>query len=179
MRKKTKLLLALSFAVLPAISSASDWQYVAGAGEKFFYMDFDSVAQVGINTKVWVRADYLKPQETDSYPKKSYQASKLLYYFDCKAKMLGVVQRVSYEKMAAEGEVVESHSKKFDPKMLDDVVPESIGEGLMDAACAGPAGRAKIKAKNRAASQEYLHRVQELWKKQQDEAAQGGAPDKS
>lgn len=161
-------------ALLTCASSAmaSDWQYVGGRpSESINHVDFDSIATLGNYKKAWIRTDYFQAQETTAtYPKKIYYAAKVLYYFDCKGKMLGGIQQVLYEKFLAKGDVVWSQSLKFDPKYLDDVVPDSVGETFINVVCGSDLARAKIKSANKireAAVEEYINDAVKKQKAQQ------------
>ena len=127
-----------------------------------FYMDFSSIAPVGAYRKAWVQINHQNEQETDGYPKKQYQTTRLLYYFDCQAKTLSTFQTVRYREKFAGGEVVESRSFKFNPKDLDDVVPDTVGETVMQTACASNAERAKLKARNTAEVAEIIRKLRAL-----------------
>lgn len=128
----------------------SDWQLVSQSEKAIYSMDFQSLAPVGAYRKAWILITHIEAQDTYGYPKKTYHSEKLLYYFDCSAKMLEVAQRVRYSDASGRGAVVETLSLKFDPKQFDDVVPDSIGETLNRVACGSPTARARIKAENDA-----------------------------
>lgn len=152
----------------PVLCQAADWQYVtkASAGDTFL-MDFTSVAPVGQYRKAWVQINHSALRETSGYPAKKYHSTRLLYYFDCKSKLLGTYQTVRYSEKFAEGDVVETKSFKFDPKDLDDAVPDTVGETVMQAGCASDAQRAKIKANNAAELASILKQLKAL---QEDQA---------
>jgi len=125
-------------------------------------MDFSSIAPVGAYRKAWVQVNHGVLQDTNGYPKKKYGTTRLLYYFDCRAKTLSTFQTVRYGDKFAQGDVVESKSFKFDPSGLDDAVPDTVGETVMNTACASNAERAKIKAKNEAEIAELVRRIKEV-----------------
>jgi hypothetical protein len=158
------LLLASSF------SFATDWQFAAGNDKTFYNIDFDSITSAANKyRKAWVKANYVEDQRTDGYPTKSYRSELILYYFDCKEKTLNATQSVMYEKFNAAGDVIQSKSIKFDAKNLDDVVPGSVGETLLNITCGTPAARAKLKAKNEADARKYMKDAQEQATKLKEE----------
>jgi len=142
---------------------AADWQRTteSSSGDTF-YMDFSSVASVGAYRKAWVQINHQNQLETDGYPKKKYQTSRMLYYFDCEGKMLSTFQTVRYAEKFAGGDVIESKSFKFNPKDLEDAVPDTVGETVMITACSSNAERAKIKARNNAELADLLKRLKAL-----------------
>lgn len=107
-------------------------------------MDGDSVVKVGAYRKAWVKETYGKPEETDSYPKKAYNGAKLLYYYNCEIGTSVPVQKVLYADQGATGDVVESRSVKFKAENMIEVVPDSVGEALLRAACGTPKYRASL-----------------------------------
>ena len=147
----------------PVLCAAADWQLTteANSGDTF-YMDFSSIAPVGTYRKAWVQINHQNQLETDGYPKKKYQTTRLLYYFDCQAKTLSTFQTVRYGEKFAGGEVVESKSFKFNSKDLEDVVPDTVGEAVMQTACTSNAERTKIKAKNAAEVAEIIKKLKAL-----------------
>lgn len=170
-----KKLLLICLLLTSAQSFASDWQYVGGPTTASNYMDFASIGSVSGYRKAWVRVDYLEAQQTSGYPAKKFASAKFLYYFDCSGKLLATTQLVLYEKHFAEGEVVSSSSSKFDPKRLDDVVPDSVGENLLNVACSD-SERTKIRAKNREADKQLQKYLDEAAKKAKE---QNSSPESS
>ena len=155
MKKFIWSVLALALATCGSVH-ASDWQLATSSDSNLLYVDFESLVPVGAYRKAWVRIDYFQDKEENDYPKKQYRSVKSLYYFDCTGKRSAVVQRTLYPRVFGEGEVVKSQSVRFNENLLDDVVPDSVGEGLLKVACATPAERAKLKAKNKAADDDLL-----------------------
>lgn len=144
---------------MPLAAQASDWQHVAETKEQWYSMDFASLVTVKNYRKAWIREDSLKDQETTGYPKKNYRSGKFLYYFDCNGRRIGSIQKILYEKMFAGGDVVESTSIKFNDNILDEVAPDTIGEGFLEVACSNPTERAKLKAKNKAAEDAAIKEI--------------------
>jgi hypothetical protein len=143
-----KDVIALVVLAASVSARASDWQFVAQSETARYSMDFQSVAPAGSYRKAWVKTILMNGGlKADSDPGKKYQSTKELYYFDCSAKRLSAVQSVHYSDLFG-GEVVESSSVKFNSIMLDDVVPDSIGEMFTNVACSTPAERAKLRAMN-------------------------------
>lgn len=158
---------------------SADWQLISrSTGGDTYYMDFTSVAQVGAFRKAWVQVSLANPSDTNDYPKKKYQSARYLYYFDCKAKSTSSFQHVKYAERYADGEVVSTSSIKFDPKDLDDVVPDTVGETFLQVACASDGGRSKIKARNAATIASILKAVR-LEREAEEAAAAKAPPDDS
>lgn len=85
--------------------------------------------------KAWFMFSYDSEKTQRAYPFKKYQSGKQLNNFKCREKSSAVVQGVYYSKEYGTGEVVDSES--IDPAKVryDDVVPDTIGEAMLDAAC--------------------------------------------
>ena len=49
--------------------------------------------------------------------------------------------------------------KEFDPKYLNEYMPDTVGERLHEVACGTQAMRAKLKAKNQAEEEEFLKQL--------------------
>lgn len=144
---------------------AADWQKVSSSDEAVYRMDFASVSTVGPYRKAWVTAEFVNAKELDTYPKKKYQSAKSLWYFDCKNGLLSIPKSIYYAGESANGEVVDQSSSKFDARLLDDVTPDTVGETIHKAACATPAQRARIKAKNAADDAQLLRELNEYAEK--------------
>lgn len=155
--------------VAPLAGYASDWQSVASRDTSFFYMDFDSLANIGAYKKAWIKADFYKAQETGAYPKKEYHSTKSLYYFDCGAKRLGSIQFIAYEKLGGAGDIIMSSSEKFDSAKLDDAVPDTMGEKFLTVACGSASARTKIKKENATSLAAAEKEIQEYLKKTKQE----------
>ncbi|WP_369598433.1 surface-adhesin E family protein [Massilia hydrophila] len=145
MRKFISLLVLIS---TPVLAVASDWQPVSSGDGSLTFVDFDSISISGAYRKAWIKSDYLEMQETDSYPKKSYQSGKFLYYFDCKKRMVGATHEILYSSLSGSS-VASSQSTRFSPNILHDVAPDSWGEAYLNTVCGTASYRAKIKAANK------------------------------
>lgn len=168
-----KILFALLMST-SALSYASDWQYFGMANGTLYYVDFGTMADVGNYRKAWFRGDLTEQREVEgSYPKKKWQSSKILYYFDCKAKLIGAFQEVLYEMIANAGAVASTKSTRFDPKSMDDVVPDSVGEKMMGIICGPETERDKIRASNQADKKEFERFMKE---REQTKSSASGTP---
>lgn len=157
MKCQSLLAVLLACACLPSV--AADWQWAASSDGALYSMDFDSLSTSGPYKKAWVKANFATAQLTDDYPKKSYRSQMMQYYFDCKGRTLHVTRVANYEKLNFGGEVVQSSSTKFDPRYLNEYMPDTVGERLFSVACATPAMRAKLKTKNQAEEVELLKQL--------------------
>jgi hypothetical protein len=155
-------ILLFALAAAPVLCAASDWQKVAATDNSAYLMDFDSIVPADGYRKAWMRIGYFTEQKTDNYHQKIFRSQKQLFYFDCKARSLTLVQSISYEGVVGNGDVVESFTWKFDPKKLADFIPDSIGEAMSKAACGSTAERLKIKRANLEESKKLM---EELGKK--------------
>lgn len=166
--------------LIPVTSFAANWQFTTESGTgDVFQMDFDSIAPVGSYRKTWVQVIYQAEMESKGYPKKKYQTSRMLYYFDCQKKMSTVVHMVNYLGKYAKGEVVESNSGKFDVADLKDIVPDTVGETLLQTACATDKARAKIVAENAETLKKLTAQLKEFEDRMATEAARQTTKDET
>ena len=122
-------------AIGPRTSFASNWSKFQETDDAKVYMDLDSIAARGSVLKVWSRWDFSKPQQTNSYPPKSFLSSKFLYYVNCAQKTSALIQLVNFTEAGGLGSVVESKSIEVSAAKFTDIVPDSIGETLLIYTC--------------------------------------------
>lgn len=123
---------------------AANWQFVSVGAKNLISVDTNSIATVDGYKKVWVKISYGEEQTVPSTLKK-YVEDKELWYLDCRGKRLTVVSNTSYN---AAGEVQQSERYNFRPASLQDVIPDSNGEEVLDYVCSGKAEQANKGAKS-------------------------------
>lgn len=128
----------MALAFTPLQSVASEWVRLPGYMPGFnLHIDVQSVAPRGKVVKAWFKTDYQEPQPASAGTAK-YTAMKELFYFHCAEKTLGNVQRLEY---GDDGKTVYEFSLPASemPAMVD-VVPDTLGEKMLKAACARVSG---------------------------------------
>jgi hypothetical protein len=122
--------------VCMATAQAANWKLVGESSTAKVYLDLQSVRFSGSNAKAWFLFDYSAPREVPvSYPTKTYQSVKQLNQFDCASGTSGVAQSLSFAGTAGEGEVVDSQSIQPTRVSYSDVVPDSVGETMLNRVC--------------------------------------------
>lgn len=113
---------------------ASNWVTVSQSGTgATIEVDLDSIRSSGGRVKAWTRWSYTTPQEVKhSYPPKTYTSSKDLVVYNCYERSSATIQSTSYSQ---NGEVVDSRSVADVPSAYSEVVPDSVGESILDAVC--------------------------------------------
>jgi hypothetical protein len=117
-------------------SYASDWRNVTKTNDAIIYVDYGSVAPRGKYMRAWVMFDYILPKQTVTYPQKEYKSGKMLWAFDCEERTSATAQYILLSGDFGDGEPVHSLSTSWGLLKFDDVVPDSIGEIVLNVACA-------------------------------------------
>jgi hypothetical protein len=117
-------------------SHAADWKLVNKSDTVAAYFDEQGIARTQNKIKVWVLWDYVSPQKTDSSPQKQYLSLKELSYYDCAERTRAPVQAVFYPGPFGTGESVETTVRDPSKVLFVDVVPDTVGESMLDRACA-------------------------------------------
>jgi hypothetical protein len=128
--KNATIRVILSAAVmgLAGTAQAASWLEVgiSTTGTKVA-VDVESIRRDGGKVSVWVKYDYTKNASI-----KAREAKRLMKY-DCDAQTATTLSLVSYD---AQGGVISSETRAF--SVPEPVVPESVGEAIMQVACADP-----------------------------------------
>jgi hypothetical protein len=120
------------------VAVAADWLPIDGIWAKgaSFAIDQSTVARTGKLTKVWVKASFDTPQRYRSGNEwHVYQSAISQYVFDCRTRQAAIVQSVTYDKADGDGTPVDSTKYPNPIANLTEVVPGSIGAGLLLAVC--------------------------------------------
>lgn len=114
---------------------ASDWQLVSGDQTLKTYVDTESLAHRGRYVKAWFLWDYASVQKGEYFPSNQFQSRKTLWYISCSEKTFAQIQALTYTGNAGAGKVVTSDAFPVDAAQFEDVVPDSIGETLVNYVC--------------------------------------------
>ena len=119
------------------------------SGEYASYVDKDSFAITSTHRKAWILRSYDKHQKNSAG--KSYQSDKILYLFKCKEKEAALSQIIEYSGGYGDGDVVDSYIKNKEDILFKEVIPDSVGAGLLRRICAfNPASEKKQSPDKRA-----------------------------
>ena len=125
-----KYLLIVSFWLLPVLANAACWEkFATSKDESIYFIDACSIAVDGIYKKAWFKTELQIPEENSDG--KTYDSTKKLYYFNCKNRKSALAQFTHYYI----DNVVNSASTKLEKNAFDEVVPDSIGEAMLERAC--------------------------------------------
>ena len=116
---------------------AADWEPVAsGDSGLIASVDVSSMSGPRNLRKAWVRYSYKDFQKGDaSSDYRQYRSKVALAYFDCPGKRSATAKIVTYYGENGSGENLSSKSDPNFAKNLDEVVPDSIGEALLERVC--------------------------------------------
>ena len=125
-----KYLLIVLFWLLPVLANAACWEkFATSKDESIYFIDACSIAVDGIYKKAWFKTELQIPEENSDG--KTYDSTKKLYYFNCKNRKSALAQFTHYYI----DNVVNSASTKLEKNAFDEVVPDSIGEAMLERAC--------------------------------------------
>ncbi|MCR5894457.1 MULTISPECIES: surface-adhesin E family protein [Burkholderia] len=132
--------IACTLAVLFVANAAlaADWRPIDGVWAKgaSFAIDQSTIAHAGKLTKVWVKASFDTPQRYRSNNESHvYQSAISQYIFDCRTRQAAIVQSVTYDKADGDGTPVDSTKYPNPTANMSEVVPGSIGAGLLQVVC--------------------------------------------
>ena len=99
------------------------------------FTDTKAIRKTGNRVKTWLKWEKTKAQVIPgSYPAKTYLVEKQLQASDCQSCALAVVQGVRYK--ALDGDlVVDSYTVDEKIWKFSEVIPETIGETIINFAC--------------------------------------------
>jgi len=139
-RGDTMKTIACAVAALLVANSAgaADWRTIDGVWAKgaVFSIDQATIDRTGKLTKAWVKASFDTPQHYRSGNEAHvYRSAISQYVFNCRTRQAAIVQSVTYDKADGDGTPVESKKYPDPEKDLSEVVPGSIGAGLLKEIC--------------------------------------------
>jgi hypothetical protein len=127
---------ALMLAAAASTASAADWKAIGGNKGLTVYLDSTSVHFSSGRAKAWFLYDYGDNHAIpNSYPEKTAMSSKELDLFNCDEGTSATVQIVYLAHAMGAGDVVESVSIPPATASYADVVPDSIGETMLQEVC--------------------------------------------
>lgn len=138
MKSWMTIALLLSLA-LPAAHGAeeSDWIYVAfGHDNSELLVRPRTIVQSGDGRKAWFKTTYPEKKQTPAYAKTvdiSYHLHSIsLNYFRCDVRTMATVQTTYYDD---KGAVVGSYEMEVKDARFSEVVPDSVGEEMLEFIC--------------------------------------------
>lgn len=136
-----KILRVVALSLLANIGTlahATRWVDVAGNSEVTVFVDVDSIRRDGNQVRTWLKWQWNLNQEVpDSYPPKKYLLERQLQVSDCKHRTLAIAQGVRYSDKDG-ADAVSSYTVDRTHWQFSDVVPETIGETIVQFACKAP-----------------------------------------
>lgn len=138
----------IDFSDLPSQREAPEWKYFGTSGGQMFFYNTKNISKTQNGfTKVWVKSKYLdesagrvetiKNRSDHNLPTTGYENfafTLLAYEVNCGSQQFRLVSFIDYDDR---GKVLESD--EFEGKWSDPI-PESIGKGILESACAASSG---------------------------------------
>ena len=132
--KKVSLFASLCMGL--GCAQAADWKLVNKTDTVAAYFDEQGIARTQNKIKLWALWDYASTQKIDGAPQKEYLSLKELSYYDCAERTRAAVQAVFYPGAFGMGESIETTVRDPSKVLFVDVVPDSLGEFMLNRACA-------------------------------------------
>lgn len=127
--------------LLASPTIAATWVRVGAGSKVVVLVDRDSLRRTGAKVKVWINWVYQEPIELEgTYPKKQYKSMKSLAIYNCTELTTITLQQTVYADDDG-GEVVNSEAQQETPGRYREIVPDSVGESILNYACKATAGR--------------------------------------
>jgi hypothetical protein len=129
--------LGLGLIVVATAAHPAQWQLVEGSSKLTLHVDVESIRSEGGRVKAWFRWNYAETQYT--YPNREpFRSMKELNYFDCGKRTYAIAQSVAYAERDGRGESPYRAALPFSQLTFEEVIPESIGELMLEYVCRNP-----------------------------------------
>lgn len=128
-------ILFLALLLLPTLAPAQErWVYVGGNDDVDAFVDKQSLRRTGSKVKAWVRVNYSTPRDSGD-SKKKFQSAVSLSMHNCADRTSSTLQVAQYSSIGGTGETVWSMTCEDKPSTYSDVIPETIGEAVLEYVC--------------------------------------------
>ncbi|WP_428839948.1 surface-adhesin E family protein [Burkholderia ambifaria] len=121
-----------------SLAHAASWVAVAKSSDETasIYVDTASIRFSGARAKAWFLEDNMYSLDVPAaFPATRYVSSKKLLVFDCDQRTWATTQAVFYDDHAGSGKVVWSWSAGPARLQYVEIVPDTMGEAMLDSAC--------------------------------------------
>lgn len=133
MRKRSWLCV---LGLVTSTAIASDWQIVVSGEKMQAFIDKNSLARAGKYKKAWLTYSFDGDQPGNAGSGfKSYRSSKALEYFDCEERTSASIQTAYYSAAFGTGDFLGSSVVKPQSAVFSEVIPDTVGETLLDYVC--------------------------------------------
>lgn len=130
-----RVFLFIAFATNAGTALAAEWIVVGGNSKVETSVDIQSLRRSGEKIKVWIKWIYEEPNEAEGiYPRKMYQSAKSLSIYNCAENSSITIQDILYSEKGG-GEVIKSVTVTEAKARYSEVVPDSIGEAILQYVC--------------------------------------------
>lgn len=154
----TALLLGAAF----NSAAAADWKVVATSRPPGHVIEIDraSVSKTANGFLVWERHTFSKPQSLQSTPSGAYSVMLARTEMSCLRRTADMRSMAFY---TSAGDALPIKTMEFSEDDPRSVIPDTLGEGVLDAVCAPPRVRPKLRPSDQGGSpsalREYLDSI--------------------
>jgi hypothetical protein len=127
--RKIQLFLALT---LFSSQVSAEWELVQSDDESSLFMDKSTIRNQGLYIAMWSLIDFESPQKSSEG---AFWSAKYLNLYNCRERTSGTKAFANYSEQMGLGKVIFSHSFESFEVDFSDVLPDSLGEAMLDAAC--------------------------------------------
>lgn len=130
------ILVILLIAIAPSYTFAEDnWVQISSTKNTIYYFNPDKIDVVEYTGKPMIKA-WVKTEEVSVKKGKEGKLNGtktlILYYFDCRNNQLGMKSATQYKNNLP----VQGNSFNLNIVKMNDAIPDTIGESLINAGCA-------------------------------------------
>ncbi|MBD2487630.1 peptidoglycan-binding protein [Aulosira sp. FACHB-615] len=125
------------------------WVIVGRTDDGFYYVDVNSIKGEGNYRSFWYKREAKESRYSldGSSPGRIYTKQVTNFYIDCDTRKIGIIQAVAYYPSGEVEKKYESALGSY-PERLDSVIPESIGENLLEYVCSLRSNTQTIQTQN-------------------------------
>lgn len=127
-----KIIFVLLMVSIYSAKVNAEWQNIGSTDEHIYFLDPDKIRKASgygdSYLKVWVKQVIFNDITKDGLSVNDY--SIVLWQVDCNGLTIGMKSYAEYKK---DGRLVNSNQKSY--VSMSDVIPNSIGEGILEKAC--------------------------------------------
>lgn len=135
MKNLCSVVCVLILGAISNLSFAADWKYITYSDENLYGIDINSISQVTEYPyqkykKAWIKSAIQNDLTKDGMTVGDY--TMMLYWADCNAKTIGLKAATPYKN---DGKVIPNKSFSTSYVSMKDIIPDTIGEGILDSIC--------------------------------------------
>lgn len=130
---------ALAEHVTGCVSTSPRWRFVTGSSGIVVFVDTKTLRRTGSTATVWVRFAFAKPKTMNDLFATTYHNETSLVVYNCKERTVTYLEQIFYQRPDGTGYVANSHTFPEYERTASAVIPQSLGEAVLEYVCRKPA----------------------------------------